>query len=408
VFLGVLLLPLWMWIAWLLTPKKKLVVAIVDKTVTTTKVQEHVSLDWVLRHERYTKTRDALYQPDRDYFGFFPGKEEQYTLKGLERLTDNKIQELSEDADAAYFSDTYGVYSNEWYAKRLLTERSALVYGGMTMQDISLLTAMKEKHKLMIAEFNAIGSPTSAPVRSAFETLFGMHWSGWTGRYFSDLDTASNKELPHWLVHNYIAQHGGKWPFHRPGLAFVSNSDEVTILEEGTMVEDAVPVIESTPAGMKALGIPAEMRYPFWFDVIDSMGPGNKNELAAAFVVKANAAGVKELARYGLRARFPAVIMHRGGNAGAGRTAAGGGTAGLGTAAGARTGAADDYGFYYFSGDFCDNPITTFSAYFKGVSFFSKLLYDGGDPADRVGFFWDFYRPMMTRILRDYYAGLKR
>ena len=379
VFVLVLLTPVWMWVAWRLTPKRKLVVAIIDKTVTTTQVQEHVSLDWVLRHERYTKTKNALYKPDRDYFGFFPGKDEQFTLKGLERFSDSKLQELSEDADAAYFSDTYGVYSNEWYAKRLETERSSLVYGGMTMQDIGLLENMKARHKLMIAEFNAIGSPTSEPVRSAFERLFGMRWTGWTGRYFSDLDTTSNRELPHWLVHNYIAQHGGKWPFHKSGVAFVSNSDQVTILEEGVMLEDAVPMIESTTKGMQTLNIPETMRYPFWFDVIDSIGAGSPNELAASFVIKANAAGRAELAGYGLHPRFPAVIMHRGG-----------------------------YGFYYFSGDFCDNPIGTFSAYFKGIQWFSWLMYDSGDPGQRVGFFWDFYRPMVTKILGDYYDSLKR
>ncbi len=40
----ILLLPLWMWIAWLCTPKKKLIIAIVDKTETSRKGQEHASL----------------------------------------------------------------------------------------------------------------------------------------------------------------------------------------------------------------------------------------------------------------------------------------------------------------------------------------------------------------------------
>jgi hypothetical protein len=50
---GILFLPFWMWLAWLFTPKRKLVVAIVDKTVLTSKGQEHISLDWVLNYQRY-------------------------------------------------------------------------------------------------------------------------------------------------------------------------------------------------------------------------------------------------------------------------------------------------------------------------------------------------------------------
>src|SRR5207237_207926 len=108
-------LPLWMWLAWLVTPKKKLVVAIIDKTVLTDQGQEHISFNWILNNERYIKTSKKKYKISQDYFGFFPLQNEKYKLKGLERFSNTQLQELSDDADMAYVTDTYGIFKNEWY-----------------------------------------------------------------------------------------------------------------------------------------------------------------------------------------------------------------------------------------------------------------------------------------------------
>jgi hypothetical protein len=373
----VVLLPVWMWLAWWLTPGKRMVVAIIDKTVLTPQAQEHISLDWILRQGKFTKNKKDLYQPDHDYFGFFPGLNDQFKLKGLERFSSEQLKTLSNDADLVYFTDTYGIYKNEWYKKTATTERSGLLYGGMSQEDIGLLEDMKARHKLMIAEFNSIGSPTPAPIRNHFETLFGMHWTGWTARYFSSFDTAINKELPHWLVNGYKLQHAGQWPFHHDGVAFVNNNNEqVVILEAATHLTDPVPYIESTETGQRVLDLPKEEKYPFWFDVIDPTT--TQNEIAANFVIRTNAAGTAELSRNHIPARFPAVLFHHG----------------------------KDYRFYYFSGDFCDNPISLRTSYFKGISFFKWLFYDNSDPNQRVGFFWNFYRPMMNSIFDDYYRTL--
>ncbi len=35
--------------------------------------------------------------------------------KGLERFNAQQLDQLSTDAKAAYLTDTYGVFSNEWY-----------------------------------------------------------------------------------------------------------------------------------------------------------------------------------------------------------------------------------------------------------------------------------------------------
>jgi len=66
----ILLLPLWMWLAWWLTPRRPLVAAIIDKTVLRPDGQEHISLTWILNHQRFTKTKQRGYSIDEDYFGF--------------------------------------------------------------------------------------------------------------------------------------------------------------------------------------------------------------------------------------------------------------------------------------------------------------------------------------------------
>ncbi|MBB2145427.1 hypothetical protein GM921_08030 [Pedobacter sp. LMG 31464] len=363
--------PILMLIVWFFMPKTKLVVAIVDKTVLTSDGQEHISLDWVLNQEKYTKTSEKRYKVGSDYYGFFPKDNEKFRLKGLERFSPSQLEQLSEDANLAYFTDTYGIYKKEWYNQHTDQRSSGILYGGLSTRDLDFLELMKAKRKLIITEFNTIGSPTSTENRNRFEQLFGMHWTGWTARFFNSLDTAVNTELPIWLVRNYKAANGKKWPFKRAGIAFVSDFDQVVILEDTTHLSNPLPYIISSKYGQEKFSLPEKIKYPFWFDVIV---PNEKvNQRVADFKIYLNQKGKAELKKYGIPESFPAVLMHN----------------------------ASDYQFYYFSGDFCDNPISMTSSYFKGIGFFKFLLYDTQDPMERKSFFWNFYRPMLTTILKD-------
>jgi len=368
----VLLLPLWMFIAWLLTPKKKLVVGIIDKTVLTKDGQEHISLMWVLNHERYTKTRSDLYKTSRDYYGFFPKRDKKYVIKGLERFNSGKLADLSNDCDVAYITDAYGIYNNEWYEKDEQTERSAIVYGGMSSQDMDFLRRMKQKKKLVLTEFNCLGSPTEDSIRTAFENEFDVKWSGWIGRYFDSFDTAANAELPKWLVSSYMQQHSGKWPFRNSGIAFVKNDDQVVVLETKTHLTDPVPDITFDPLAQKHYGLPRQIKYSFWFDIMQA---GQTNNVLAQFNININQNGKQELANQGIPFSFPAIIAHN----------------------------KNDYRFFYFCADFCDNPVNTITSYFNGIGLFKRLFYNGFDEADRRVFFWNVYRPLLTQILKDYY-----
>ena len=365
----VVLTPLFMWLTWFFTPKTTLTAAIVDKTVLTDDGQKHKSLTWVLNHEKYTKTAKKSYRLNEDYFGFFPLKENKFKIKGLERFSSDQLKQLSIDADLVYYTDTYGISNNEWYTEKSVNEKSGLLYGGLSNRDMEFLELMKARKKLIIAEFNTIGSPTDSINRSRFEESFGIKWTGWTACFFDNLDTASNKEIPLWLIDNYKKTHENTWPFKTAGIVFVSNTDEVTVLEDDKHLNDPMPYIVSNSYGQQNLSLPAQVKYPFWFEVI-TMNP-KINHSAANFNINTNKAGLDILKRAGIPASFPAITYH----------------------------SDSDYTFYYFSGDFCDNPVSMAASYFKGTSLFRSFLYNANDPMDRSSFFWKFYKPLLTNIL---------
>ncbi|SDD96423.1 hypothetical protein [Niabella drilacis] len=372
-----LLIPLLMWLFWLLTPKKQLVVAIVDKTVLTTEGQEHISLTWILNHYRFTKDARHLYHVGSDYFGFFPKKNEQFRLKGLERFDASLLDKLSNDADLAYYTDAYGVFSNEWYLKKNIGERSRTVYGGLSMQDVDFMEKMKQKRKLVLAEFNTIGSPSAVSERYRFEQLFGLKWTGWIGRYFGQLDTAENKDIPHWLVKGYMDRHNNSWPFKDEGIVFVGAGNTIVVLEGGKDLVSPLPYIVTEKAFREHYHLPEKVNYSYWFDVVTP--DTAMNRINARFALDLTDAGKEILRRYGIPLSFPAVQSHKG----------------------------TDYQFWYFSGDFCDNPISFNTSYFKGIEFFSFLFMNRLDKTQRKSFFWSFYRPLVSTILKEYYADKK-
>jgi hypothetical protein len=379
IILLILATPLILWLAWNLRPERKLVLAIIDKTVLTSDGQEHISLDWILNQEKFRKNNLQPYTPGHDYFGFFPLRNEKFQIKGLERFTDAQIQTLSNDVDGAYVTDTYGIYQNEWFKENDEKERSGIIYGAMSSQDLFLLKQLQAQHKLIIGEFNCIGTPTSGYVRSGFQESFGVRWTGWVGRYFDSFDTTVNLELPKWLVRQYKDQHNGIWPFKKSGIAYVNVDETVVVLENETHLDKEFPIIIASSMAQDYYGLPDKLKYSYWFDV--TVPDSSKNQVIANFQIGANSNGIKELQHYGLPLEFPAITMHKGA----------------------------DYQFFYFSADFCDNPITLTTSYFRWVDLFKWLYYNTKeDPAERKSFFWKIYRPLMTRILNDYYSTLKR
>lgn len=363
----IVLIPVWMWICWLLKPSTPLTIAIIDKTVLAHPAQEHESFNWVLKHRKYVKPDGSFYEVEKDYLGFFPQSNYRYQINDFDKKAKSRLIELARKTDIAYFTDTYGIYTNEWYTQKANLEYSQKIYGGLSANDLAFMKELKKEKKLIITEFNTIASPTKTGIKKEFEALFGLEWTGWTGRYFDVLDTTLNKELPKWLTRNYMEQHHDNWPFKLSGIVFVSETNQIEILEYGRHLTEPLPIIETKKAYRAEYGLPATMKYPFWFDI---MRTSHKNDVIATYSIKATPEGNEELAKAGILNRFPAVTAHD----------------------------KADYRFYYFSGDFADNPIDTRLSHFEGIRIFSSLFYPH-TISERNSFFWDYYIPLISHVL---------
>jgi hypothetical protein len=374
-----------MWIYWKYSAKRTIDIFILDKTVLNKKYQEHASLFWILNQSKYAKSDGKLYLPERDYYGFFPKGQGSFVISDIEHKTVNDLVNLAHKYDMVYYTDMYGIYSVEWHDEYFkdkpnalpdkVGERSKLIYGGLTHKELEFLKLMKQQKKLIINEFNIIASPTSSTIRKEFEKEFDIKWSGWVGRYFNVLDTSVNKELPLWLVRNYKQQNSNRWPFKKSGIAFVRDDDKVVILENKTHLENEVPCIYTSSNYVKYYNVAAEIEYPFWFDICTA---GSSHKIVSEYRIKVNSKGDSILKQWKIPTVFPATIQNNQG-----------------------------YPYFYFAGDFADNPISIRTARFKHIAIFDFLFYQT-DINKRSNFFWFYYRPLVTQIINDYYQTLSK
>lgn len=181
-FIFLLLTPLWSYLIWYYKDPIITKILILDKTVPKEIRDEHRSFNWILSHEKYFTIDSTEYQSDKNYLGFFPDKEAMtYRISDFDDYTELEIDKISNSIDFAYYTDTYGVFYNDWYEVKSKSEQSRKIYGGATNNDFYLFEKLKSKNKLIIAEFNLFASPTHSGVRKKFEELLGINWSGWTG-----------------------------------------------------------------------------------------------------------------------------------------------------------------------------------------------------------------------------------
>jgi hypothetical protein len=269
----------------------------------------------------------------------------------------------------------YGIYVNEWFRDTTLwKERSRDIYGGMTAKELHLLKRMKAQKKLILAEFNYYHLPTPNSIRQEAGKLLNIYWTTWVGRYFDPLDPNTNEELPMWVVNNYKKQHGGRWPIKKAGIVFANSDNHIEILEDSTHLNVKIPYIYTSKYGQKKFKMSEKVHYPFWFDI--SLPLNDSNTVISEFRIEPNISGDSILNAYGIPSTFPAVMEHTGPSP-----------------------------YYYFGADFSDNPIKTRSAYFAGAGLIDFAFYDQ-DLQKRDKFFYTLYRPMIRKILNDYFKKL--
>jgi hypothetical protein len=367
----ILALPVVNMIRWVLQEKKPLDILVLDKTVPTLERENHRSFMWILTNERFVKkSNKRSYSYKKDYYGFFPLKplrEKQYSKKDL-RLAE--VISLADSIDALYYTDTYGVFFNDWWqgtGSRSRSRRTRKLYGGLNNNDYLLVSEMKKRNKLIVLEYNTIDYPTADLEKYKIEEQLGIKTSGWTGKCYSSLDTLKS-DIPIWMTTMYRKEYKTPWAFTNAGIVILNNK-EIIVLEEGKQLVDAKPYITTSQEYCDKYGVVGSVFFENWFDIID---PGSNNVISK-FKLETTALGDSLLTLNFLSSEFPAVVQDT---------------------ITQRT--------YYFAGDFAKNTLPFCSSMIQDIEKLKGVFYSK-KPEDSRNFFWQYYRPLITGIFGDYY-----
>lgn len=317
-------------------------ILVVDKTVPNTEYREHNGLFWFLTNEKIVKSNNELYDIGIDYHGYDP-----YEGKAMEPLVVDGVK------DVIYIADTYGVYSDD-LEDAVKGERSEKIYGGMDIIEWNSLMQMKGTETILIAEYNSFASPTDEATRAIMSRNLNIDWSGWSGRFFTDL---TKDEVPPWLIRNYEEQYNKKWTFEDGGLAFVNTADRVVIIDEKEMLD--LVQFKMTEAGRRMFDQVKDSDYHYWFDIVT---PTNNSVVLAEYELLLSDVAKKQLQQNNIPLVFPAITHNE-----LNKT-------------------------YYFSGDFADYTKDNMVKWHRGdilMSIFSN---------DESTFFWSTYIPLMRQI----------
>ncbi len=190
----VLVLPFIKFVRWSFQEKKPIDVVILDKTVPTLERLNHKSLTWILNNSRFVKKeKKSSYSYKKDYYGFAPTRPLKDRGNTKKEYHVSEMLELPERVDAIYFADTYGVFFNDWYVGVNKSRRSRKIYGGLNNTDYLLVNEMKNRNKLIILEYNTLDYPTPAFESYRTQEKLGITFTGWSGKYFSSLDTTARE-----------------------------------------------------------------------------------------------------------------------------------------------------------------------------------------------------------------------
>ncbi|MBN3519131.1 hypothetical protein JYB62_03875 [Algoriphagus lutimaris] len=370
------LFPLISYGIWEFYPKRNLNLLIIDKTVLGPGLVEHSSLFWVLNHQKYTKRDQTFYDRKVDYLGYYPaGEKPKPEIKDLSKYSSQMIQDKVSNLDLIFITDTYGVMeATEKVDNNSITLVPKKIYGGLDEKDIELIREAKDQEKTIVAEFNTMASPTSKENRTEFENLMGLQWTGWIGRYFDEMDTLLNTELPNWMKFQYKKQHDGNWLPSGPGLIFIHEDGRIEGLTFKEDFQNKIPLIRSQKINPLSELLPEVVPYPDWFDVVLIE---RDYKVISYYDINPTSEGLEKLRSMGLPRFFPAAVVKDNGKG----------------------------KLYYLAGDYSDLRVDLGSSQFTGLPFFWKGLHLVTDYTDRESFFWNYYYPLTSKILEDAYSS---
>lgn len=362
-------IPLLSFLIWFLSPSHSLGILIIDKTVRDQTYIEHQGIFWTLEHSKIKQLSGQYYDVAKDYMGFFPnGKESKGVTKDLMRKSKSQIDSVVAKNDIIFLADTYGVYEND-FKNPPIESPSKKIYGGLDLSEIQLIRSAKDQGKTVIAEYNSMASPTPKPIRTEFENLMGIKWTGWIARYFDELDTIQNTDIPQWMIRQYQNQHKA-WDLAGPGLIFLNETGEIEAFLFNKDILNKTPLIRTQKVNKHGFSLPQVVPYPDWFDIVLIE---RDYQVVSYYDINPTAEGLKRLRSMGLPRFFPAVVFRQ----------------------------LNKSRQYYLAGDFSEIKDGLGSPRFAGLPFLWRSLYVTADFTDRRSFFWNYYNPLVEQIIRE-------
>lgn len=292
-------------VLWYLTPRERLALLVVDKTVAHTDYREHAGLLWWLDHRRWSTGAGERWQRVRDYLGYDP-------VTGRADTLDHRSLA---GHDLVYITDAYGVYTGDSLTagpdpgaktKRSGLERSQLIYGGISIGEAHALADAQRAGAGIVAEFNTIESPThGTPAADTLAEVLGARYDGWLARWYFDL--SSSDEIPRWTRDAYAARTGKRWSFTGQGLVLFGESDGRIVVIPGREFAGPYPVTVDVREPRDPLMRNVESGRPYWYWV-SGVRPDAGATVLAEFSLHLSAAAADSVRAQGFPLRTPAVI----------------------------------------------------------------------------------------------------
>lgn len=354
-------------IGWLFAPETRLNVCLLNKTVLTVEdgndidirsvYRKHQGFFWLLEQQRYVFEDGSFYNTKSDYFG--PILDENGQITSIRELSSlDYIPDLMYVADVyGAVDDTYGYYDG-----------SSARGSGISIDDMSVISYAYENGATVIAETELFGSVSDSSVYSQLSSLCGVKPTGWVGRYIYDLQDFT--DVPDWAPPMYEKQEGVEWQFSGPGILIVS-AEKIIILEQKTDFESKnllkIHINDDYKKEFKGCD---SVNFYNWFEIVE---PNSKCEVIASFELDVNATGMEKLKGVLKSPTFCAVSRK------------------------CQDGKAP---VYYFAGDFNDYVShENYNRFLFADTVYRWISYDR--QGDISNFYWNFYNPLVKKILSD-------
>ncbi|MDF2568048.1 MAG: hypothetical protein K0R90_1504 [Oscillospiraceae bacterium] len=355
----VLLFIIILFAGWHVIPKKPLDIVLLNKTVPANQTdrynniasdyRKHIGFFWILNQQRYVKkdSKEA-YDYRTDYYGPI--------LDEKRNIVNRDLKSLAKTPDMVYLADAYGDEANKQGDS------------GISYENIAVASTAHANGSTLIGEFNIASGETEDSVKTEMQKLFGMKSTGWVGRYVADMKDLT--DIPKWVLTLYERQYGKAWNYSGSGIILSSQKDELIVLQSGVDFEGNSMTIEITKDYQKQFG-KLKQNYYSWFEVTSA---DYGTDVIAEYKLSLNEKGKQKFQKILSTLTFPAITRKVASKAPA----------------------------YYFSGDFNDYVAKErYPKFLFSSSLYRLFSYDR--KGDITNFFWNFYMPLMQKILYKTY-----